>query len=134
MSTFYSSGNTDIKKWALLPSQKVVSVLPVEWKVDFSVFGFYDDFNENSSYYSLRDTDFQKSSARVAIFKSHFPTYMGPQSLNIQEYSWNWLYLLNEVHHSATAVSGAHYDRRGRNVLYEWSFTFVSTCLSKTPL
>ena len=100
MSTFYSSGNTDIKKWALLPSQKVVSVLPVEWKVDFSVFGFYDDFNENSSYYSLRDTDFQKSSARVAIFKSHFPTYIGPQSLNIQEYSWNWLYLLNEVHHS----------------------------------
>ena len=100
MSTFYSSGNTDIKKWALLPSQRVVSVLPVEWKVDFSVFGFYDDFNENSSYYSLRDTDFQKSSARVAIFKSHFPTYMGPQSLNIQEYSWNSLYLLNKVHQS----------------------------------
>ena len=65
----------------------LISVFPDEQKVDTSDSGFYDDFNENSSNCSLRDTEIQKSSARVAIFKSHFPTYMGPQFLNIQKYS-----------------------------------------------
>ena len=97
MSTFYSSGNTDIIFWHVISKLFLISVFPDEQKVDTSDSGFYDDFNENSSNCSLRDTEIQKSSARVAIFKSHFPTYMGPQFLNIQKYSWNLLYLLYEV-------------------------------------
>ena len=55
-TTFDSSANTDINNYSLITSQKFVSVFPV----------FYDDFNENSSY---------------------FPTYVGPQSLNFPFYS-----------------------------------------------